>query len=73
MKQFYFKQFSLAWVNKIKWFHVLLYITDNSIKHQSMIHKQLNDHIVLFHTIYFNIGYLFVLSLNVKQFYLIHR
>ena len=38
-KQFYFKLFTL--VNKVKWFQVLLCITNNSIKHQSFIYLQL--------------------------------
>ena len=40
-KQFYFKLFSL--VNKVKWFKVLLYIMNNSIKHHSFIYTQLNE------------------------------
>ena len=32
IKQFYFKQISLAWLNKVKWFQVLQRITNNSIK-----------------------------------------
>ena len=34
IKQFYFKQFNLAWVNKVKWFQLLRCIANNSIKHQ---------------------------------------
>ena len=45
-KQFCFKQFSL--VNKVKWFPVLLYITNNSIKHQSFVYTQLNVKAVVF-------------------------
>ena len=33
MKQFYFKQFDLVFVNKVKWFPILLCIINNSIKH----------------------------------------
>ena len=40
-KQFYFKLFSQ--VNKVKWFQVLLCITNNSIKHQSFIYTHLNQ------------------------------
>ena len=47
LKQFYFKQFNLALVNKVKWFQVLLCITNNSIKHQSFVYTQLNDQTVL--------------------------
>ena len=50
-KQFYFKQFSL--VNKVKWFQVLLRITNNSIKHQSYVYTELNVKTVLFQTIQF--------------------
>ena len=46
----------------------MLYITNNSIKYQSFVYTQLNDQ-VLFQTIKFSISLLFVLSLNVKQFY----
>ena len=72
IKQFYFKQFNLAEV-KVKWFQVLLCITNNSIKHQSFIYTQLNDQTVLFQTIQFSISHLISLSLIVKQFYLTHR
>ena len=41
-KQFYFKLLRL--LNKVK---ELLYITNNSIKHQSLIYTQLNVKIVL--------------------------
>ena len=73
--QFYFKQFNSAYVNKIKWFQVFLCITNNSIKHQSLVQTQLNDQTVIksFWTSQFNISHLFSLSLNDKQFYLIHR
>ena len=70
IKQFYFKQFSLAWVNKVKWFQVLLCITDSSIKHQLFVYTQLNDQAVQFQTIQFSISHLLTLSLNAKQFYL---
>ena len=70
IKQFFFKQLNLALVNKIKWFQVLLYITNNSIKYQSFVSTQLNDQTVQFLTIQFSISHLFALSLNVKQFYL---
>ena len=36
-KEFNFKLFSL--VNKVKWFQVLLYITKNLVKYQSLIYK----------------------------------
>ena len=67
-KQFYFEQFNLAYVNKVKLFQVLLCITNYSIKHQSVVYTQLNDQ-----TILFNLSHLFALSLNVQQFYLNHR
>ena len=53
-KHFYFKLFSL--VNIVKWFQVLLCITNNSIKDQSFIYTQLNVKTVLFLTIQFNIS-----------------
>ena len=60
-------------LHTVKWFHILLCIIKNSIKHLSFVYTQLNDQTVLFQTIQFSISHLFVLSLNVKQFYLIHR
>ena len=59
IKQFYFKQFNLAEVSKVKWFQVLLCITNNSIKHQSFVYTQLNDQIVLILTIQFSISHFF--------------
>ena len=50
----------------IKWLQVLLCITNNSIKHQSFVHTQLNDQTVLFQTIQFSISHSFVPGLNVK-------
>ena len=80
IKQFYFRQFSLELVNRIKWFQVLVCITNNLMKHRSFAYIQLNDRTVLFQTIQFSINRLFALSLNVKvhginvkQFYLTHR
>ena len=55
IKQFYFKQFSLALVNEDKWFYILLCITNNSIK-LSFVYAQLNDQTVLFQTIQFSIS-----------------
>ena len=57
----------------VKWFHVLLCINSNSIKHQSFVYTQLNDQIILFQTTQFGKSHLFEHSLNVKQFYLTHR
>ena len=51
IKQFYFKQFNLAKVNKVKWFQVLLCISNDSIKHHSFVYTQLNDQTVLFQAI----------------------
>ena len=63
-----YEQFYLILIiclHTVKWFQVLLCITNNSIKHQSFVYTQLNDQTILFH-----ISHLFALSLNVKQFYL---
>ena len=49
------------------------FVMNNSIKHQPFVHTQLNDPKVLFQTIQFSISNLFVVSLNVKQFYLTQR
>ena len=46
----------------------MLCITNNSIKHQSLVYTQLNDQAVLVQTIKYSISHLFTLSLNVKQF-----
>ena len=67
IKQFYFKQYSLAWVNKVKWFQVMLYLTNNSIKHQSFVNIQLNDKTALIQAIQLSISHLFTLNLNVKE------
>ena len=53
-KQFYFKQFNLVKVKKVKYFHVLLCIANNSIKHQLFVYTQFNDQTVLFPTIQFS-------------------
>ena len=42
------KQFNLEYVNNVKWFQVLLCITNNSIKHQSFVYTQLIDQTVQF-------------------------
>ena len=67
IKQFYFKQFNLALLNNVKWFQVLLCITNNSI-----IYTLLNDQTVLFLTIQFSINHLFAFSFNAIHFYLTH-
>ena len=79
IKQFYFKQFSLA-CRHFKWFQVLLCITNKAIKYQPFVYTQLNNQTALFQTIQLSISHLFALSLNVKveslnvkQFYLTHR
>ena len=69
IKQVFFKQFNLAQVNKVKWFQILLCITNNSIKHESFIYTQLKDQTVLFQTTQFSRSHLFAFSLNVKQFF----
>ena len=52
----------------VKWFQVLLCITNNSSKYQLFVYTQLNNPTVLFQTIQFSISHLFALSLNVKEF-----
>ena len=56
-----------------KWFQILLCITNNSIKHQSFVYKQLNDQTIVFQIIQFSLNHFFALSLNVKQLYLTYR
>ena len=56
-------------LNGSKYCYVSLIIQLN-ITH---LFTQLNDQIVLFQAIQFSISHLFALSLNAKQFYLIHR
>ena len=65
---FYFWQFNLVLVNKVKWFQVLLRITNNSIKRQLFLYTQLNDETILFLTIQFSISHLFALCLNDQAF-----
>ena len=60
-------------MKKVKWFQVLLCITNNSFNLQRFVYTQLNDQSVIFQTIQFSIFICFALSLNVKQFYLTHR
>ena len=43
-------------VNKVKYFQVLLCITNNSIKHQSFVYTQLNNQTLLFQTIQFSLS-----------------
>ena len=68
---------NFAWVNKVKWFQLLLCITNNSIKHQSFVFTQLNDltlpqlNDLTLHTIKWSNTSLFAHCLNVRQFYLI--
>ena len=47
---------SVLHFNKIKWFQVMQYITNNSIKHQSFVYIQLNVKLVLFQTTQFSIS-----------------
>ena len=54
----------LILLQTVKWFQVLLCITNNSIKHQSFVYTQLNYQTVLFLAIQFNISHLFAQSLN---------
>ena len=45
----------------------MLSITNNSIKHQSLVYTLLNDQTVLFQAIQFSISDLFALNLNVSS------
>ena len=56
IRQFYFQQFRLEQVNKVRWFKVLLCITNDSIKHQSFVYIQLNVKTVLFQIIQFTMS-----------------
>ena len=47
---------SVKHVLKVKWFQVLLCITNNSIKSQSSVNTQLNDQNVLFQIIQFSLN-----------------
>ena len=38
IKQFYFKPLYLEQANKVKWFQVLLCVTNNSMKHHSFVY-----------------------------------
>ena len=49
-------QFSIK-VNKVKWFQVLIYISNNSNKHRSFVNTELNSQTVLFLTIQFSIKF----------------
>ena len=60
-------------LHAVKRFQVLLCITNNSIKHQSFVYKQLNDKTVLFQPIQFSISNLFALSLNVTVLFDLYR
>ena len=51
IEQFYFKEFS----KKVKWFQVLLWITNNSIKHHSFVYTELNENTVIFQIIQFSL------------------
>ena len=66
----YYKSFVCTQFNVFKYCYVSLTI---QLKHQSFVYTHLNDQTVLLLTIQFCISHLFALSLNVKQFYLIHR
>ena len=63
----------LILIRTVKWFQVLLCITNNLIKYQSFVYTQLNYQTVLFQIIQFSKSNLFAHSLNVKHFYLTHR
>ena len=51
----FLKKPELIFLHTVKWFQVLLCITNISIKHQSFAYTQLHDQIVLFQSIQFSI------------------
>ena len=57
----------IVW-HTVKWIQVLLCINNNSIKYQSFVYTQLNDH-----TIQCSVSNLFSLMLNDKEFHLTQR
>ena len=73
IKQLYIKQSNLAYDNIVKWFEVLLCITNNWGKYHSFVYTQLNAQTVQIQTIQFSIKHLFALSLNIKMFFLTYR
>ena len=62
----FYSKLLIRW-HAVKLFQVLLSIANNSIKHLSFVYSPSKGQTVLFH-----ISNLFVLNLNVKQFYLTH-
>ena len=63
----------LILLRRVKWLHVFLWITNNSIKPLSVVYTQLNYQTFIFKTNHFHISHLFAHSLNVEQFYFTHR
>ena len=59
-------------LHTVKFFQILLFTTNNYIKHESLVYTHLINQTVLFQVIPFSISHLFALSLNVKQFLLTH-
>ena len=47
----------LILLHTVRWFQVLLCICNNSIKHQSFVYTQLNDHTDLFQIIQFSMSF----------------
>ena len=60
----------LILLHTVKWFQVLLCITNNSIKHHSFVNTQLYVKTVILQIIQSSISHLFAHSLNLKHFYL---
>ena len=60
-------------LDTVKYFQVLQFNTNSSIKHQSYVYTQLKDQTVSFESIQFSVSHLFAISLAVKQSYLTHR
>ena len=54
---FYFHQILLICLHTVKWFQILLCISNNSIKHQPFVYTLLNEQTILFQTIQFNLSF----------------
>ena len=58
----FFNEPELILLHTVKWFQVLLCISNNSIKQKSFVYTQLNDQTVLFLTFQLSISHLYAYS-----------